>query len=580
MLTQIDYVVIAMFFLFQLGLGWFFRSFGKNSSEYFRGGGRMRWWLVGTSAFMGAFSAWTFTGAAGLAYEQGLVVLVIYWAGSLAFLWNWICFAEWFRQTRVITAMEAVRARLGGGNEQFFTWLTLPIGVIVAGIWLYGLAIFCAPVFGFDLQATVLLCGAVVVFVAAAGGQWAIVAGDFVQALILLAITIVAAVTAWIKIGGWSGFQHGLPAAHWDLSASHSLEFGKWWIVAILVEKFFTQNALHGASRYLNVRDGREAKRAALLASVLYFSGAILWFIPPLAARAMGLDLAAMFPGLTKPAEAAYVAVAAQCLPAGLMGLMITGIVSATLSSMDHGLNRNAGIFVRSVYLPLLRPHASERELVLAGRLATLLFGGVVILTALLYSTWKNVGVFNLMMGFSSLLGVPYAVPMVWCLLLRRVPDWAAWSSVLAGIAAGALAGNGPGWMTGWFPEQSLPGQLVAWTGSHRYIAVTLTGSLTSTFWYFGASWLFGKRMAEARVQEIEDFFGKIRTPIQAEAMPVDAKTDRGASGIGRMCLIYGGFIFLLALLPNTWSARGAITFCALFVGGFGFLLLRSERRR
>src|SRR5688572_22395290 len=247
MLSQVDYVVIVLFFVFQIGLGLMFRNFGKDSSQYFRGGGRMSWWLVGTSAFMGAFSAWTFTGAAGLAYEHGLIVLVIYWGNALGFFWNWLCFAAWFRQSRVITAMEAVRARLGSGNEQFFTWLTLPIGIVIAGIWLYGLAIFCAPVFGFDLQTMVLACGLVVVFVAATGGQWAIVAADFTQALILMAIAVVAAIAVWAKVGGWEGFQAGLPTTHWNLTASHSAEFGTWWLVAILVEKFFTQNALHGA---------------------------------------------------------------------------------------------------------------------------------------------------------------------------------------------------------------------------------------------------------------------------------------------------------------------------------------------
>ncbi|HYD85378.1 MAG TPA: hypothetical protein VEA63_15035, partial [Opitutus sp.] len=333
-------------------------------------------------------------------------------------------FAAWFRQTRVITSMEAVRARMGPANEQVFTWLTLPIGIIVAGIWLYGLAIFCAPVFGIDLQLMILVSGITVVFVAAAGGQWAIVAGDFVQALMLVPITIVAAVWAWVKIGGWSGFEAALPAEHWNVAASDAAGFGKWWLLAIFIEKFFVQNALHGAGRYLNVRDGREAKRAAMLAMLLYGAGSLLWFIPPLAARAMNLDLVAQFPGLTKPSEAAYVAVAAMCLPVGLMGLMVTGIISATLSSMDHGLNRNAGVFVRSVYVPLIRPNAGEREQVLAGRISTLAFGGIVILTALLYSTWKDLGVFNLMFGFSALLGIPYAVPMVLCLFVKRVPDW------------------------------------------------------------------------------------------------------------------------------------------------------------
>jgi Na+/proline symporter len=579
MLHSFDYAVIAIYFVFLFAIGWFFRHFGGDASQYFRGGGRMSWWLVGTSAFMGAFSAWTFTGAAGLAFDNGLVVLALYLAGAFGFFCNWAGIAAWLRQTRVITSMEAVRARMGPANEQIFTWLTLPIGVIVAGIWLYGLAIFCAPVFGFNLQATVLICGVAVVFVAAAGGQWAVVAGDFVQALMLIPITIVAAIWAWVKVGGWSGFQAGLPADHWNFAATDALGFGKWWLVAIFIEKFFVQNALHGAGRYLNVRDGRDAKRAALLAMVLYGGGSLLWFIPPLAARAMDLDLAAQFPGLTKPSEAAYVAMAALCLPAGLMGLMVTGIASATLSSMDHGLNRNAGVFVRSVYVPLMRPKAGEREQVLAGRLATLMFGGIVILTALMYSTWKDVGVFNLMFGFSALLGIPYAVPMVWCLFIKRVPDWAAWSTVLVGIAVGAMIGSAHTLFAGWVPPGSNLAGLLEWTGNHHYVSVTIGGTVVSTLWFFGVAYFFGNRIPPARMAEINQFFATMKRPVEPALEAVEQTNSQGTLGIGRMCLVYSGFILLLVLVPNPLTGRLAVLFCSAFVGIVGYGMIRAARK-
>ncbi len=579
MLTIFDYGVLIVYFTFLLGVGWFFRHFGGDSSQYFRGGGRMSWWLVGTSAFMGAFSAWTFTGAAGLAFEQGIVVMTIYWAGSFGFFCNWAWIAAWFRQTRVITSMEAVRARMGPVNEQVFTWLTLPIGVIVAGIWLYGLAIFCAPAFGLDLRLTIVMCGIAVVFMATVGGQWAIVAGDFVQALMLIPITIVAAVAAWIKVGGWEGLQAGLPAGHWDFTGSAAAEFGKFWVVAMFIEKFFTQNALHGAGRYLNVRDGREARRAALLATILYGSGSILWFVPPLAARAMGMDLAGAFPGLTKPGEAAYVAMASQVLPVGLLGLMVTGIVSATLSSMDHGLNRNAGVFVRSVYVPLLRPRASEREQVLVGRLTTLVFGIVVILTALMYSSWKDLGAFSLMFRFSALIGIPYAVPMVLCLFVKRVPDWAGWSTVLLGMGVGSLIGNAHKIFGPLVNPDSFVAQVLEWTGGHHFIAVTIGGSVISTLWFFGIHLAFRNRMNPKRVAEIEEFFARMRRPVEPATEEVEHTNTRGTIGIGRMCLAYGAFILLLVLIPNTWVDRLAIAFCAAFVAGVGYALLKLGQR-
>lgn len=581
MLHFFDYAVIVAFLIFLLGTGWAFRRFSGDSSQYFRGGGRMAWWLVGASAFMGAFSAWTFTGAAGLAYQHGLAVLVIYWAGAFGFLCNAGWFAAWFRQTRAITSMEAVRARLGPANEQVFTWLTLPIGIIVAGIWLYGLAIFCAPVFGIDLQVTVLLCGVVVVFMATVGGQWAIVAGDFVQALMLMPIAIVTAVVAWTKAGGWAGISAGLPAGHFDLTAAGVSGFGPWWVAAIILDKFFIQNALHGAGRYLNVRDGRDARKAALLAAGLFALGSIVWFVPPLAARAMGIDLAAQYPGLNQPAEAAYVAVAAQCLPVGVLGLMVTGIMSATLSSMDHGLNRNAGVFVRSVYVPLLRPKAGDREQVLAGRIATLVFGGVVILTALMYTSWKNLGVFNLMLGFSALLGVPYAVPMVWCLLVRRVPDWAAWSAVFAGVAGGAAVGSAQTWME-WlrFQPDGLAMRLAGWAGENHYAAVTLGGALASTLWFFAGKALFGRTLGPERRQRIDEFFTTMRTPVPRETAEAEETDAMGTQGIGRLCLACAGFCALLLLLPNGAMGRIAITFCVLFIGLAGWALVRVGRRR
>ncbi|MCC5021968.1 MAG: hypothetical protein J6386_03790 [Candidatus Synoicihabitans palmerolidicus] len=78
MLSPFDYGVVVFYLFLLLGIGWYFRRAGHNSSEFFLGGGKMAWWMVGASSFMSAFSAWTFTGAAGAAYNYGLIVLVLF----------------------------------------------------------------------------------------------------------------------------------------------------------------------------------------------------------------------------------------------------------------------------------------------------------------------------------------------------------------------------------------------------------------------------------------------------------------------------------------------------------------------
>ena len=122
MLTIYDYGVIGFYLCFLIGVGWIFHRSARNSDEFFRGSGQMEWWLVGASAFMASFSAWTFTGAAGLAYQFGIVIFLMYAANVLYYIVQWLWLAKRFRQTRVIVIMEAVRARFGKENEQFFMW--------------------------------------------------------------------------------------------------------------------------------------------------------------------------------------------------------------------------------------------------------------------------------------------------------------------------------------------------------------------------------------------------------------------------------------------------------------------------
>ncbi|MDP0495822.1 MAG: transporter [Verrucomicrobiota bacterium JB024] len=579
MLSLYDYIVIAVYLLFLLGVGWMFRRAGHDSSEFFRGGGLMPWWLVGASSFMAAFSAWTFTGAAGLAYEYGLVVVMLYLAGVAGFLVNWAWSAAPFRQLRVIVVMEAVRQRLGRGNEQFFTWLWVPMQTIGAGIWLYGLAIFCAPLFGLDLRLMVIVCGLVVVFVAAVGGSWAVASNDFLQALMLFPITIVAALMALSLVGGFDGLIERLPESHLTLTGSPAAGFGIFWVIAVVVERLTGINNLQMAPRYLSVYNGKEARRAALLSAGLFLVGTFVWFIPPLASRALGMDLGAMFPTLVVPAESAYVAMAQRSLPAGLFGLMVTGMVAATLSSMDTALNRNAGILIRSVYLPLVRPTASERELVLAGRISTVVFGGIVILIALFYTTMENAGVFQIMFTFMAMAGTPCVMPMLLCLLIRKAPDWAGWSTVLVGLAVSALTGFVPTLETVQAAAQQAGfGALIETINLHSYAVIMLSNVTICTLWYVLAGTVFRLQPDAKRKQEIDAFFEQMYRPLDESEEGSRAEMARQSYRIGRAALVYAGFITLLTLVPNPWVGRAMIAFCALFIALVSLILMKTSR--
>lgn len=155
-----DYIVIAVYFVLITAISLLFKKIGNNStSDYFRGGGKMLWWMVGATAFMTQFSAWTFTGAAGKAFSDGFTVLGVFIGNMVAYIVAWAYFARRFRQMRVDTPTEAIRGRFNSANEQFFTWVIIPLSVINAGVWLNGLGVFASAVFDADIITTIWVTG-------------------------------------------------------------------------------------------------------------------------------------------------------------------------------------------------------------------------------------------------------------------------------------------------------------------------------------------------------------------------------------------------------------------------------------
>jgi SSS family solute:Na+ symporter len=577
-LSPFDFLVIAFYFLFMIGIGWYFRRFTKNASEYFRGGGQMTWWLVGASAFMASFSAWTFTGAASTAYEFGLVIMVIYFCNAVGFILNYTHFAPWFRQMRVITVMQAVRTRFSAANEQFFTWLQLPVQLLYAGIWLFGLAIFFSSVFKMNLAATIIVTGLAVLITATIGGSWAVVAGDFLQALILLPITFVVAFLALREVGGVGALIEKIPASHLDITGSAFTEYGWLWVVAMLINKIFVLNNMQDAARYLCVKDGEAARKAALMSAILFVVGPIIWFIPPLAARALFPDLSGMLPGIKNPSEGAYVVIAMKTMPAGLMGLLVTGIFSATMSSMDTGLNRNAGVFVKNVYQPLFRPRASEHELVRVGKLTSIVMGLLVIGIALVYSTWKDMGLFKLMINFTALVGIPYSISLLWCLVVKKTPAWSGWSTVLVSLAASLLVSQGHSWE--WVRSSlawlGAPG-VADWVKAHDFVAANFFIITVGTAWFFATRLFYDRTSAEYK-ERVEGFFAEMHRPVDFAREIGEDSDNRQAVALARLCFAYGVFVALLVVIPNPLIGRACILFCSLALLVTGWLLQRSAR--
>jgi SSS family solute:Na+ symporter len=580
MITSYDYLIIGFYLAFMLAIGVVFRKMSKDTSDYFRAGGAMPWWLTGISAWIFSFSAWTFTGAAGKVYEAGLLVLCVFYATIFALLFALAFTCLRFRRMRVITWMEAVRLRYGPFTEQFYTWVKLPLLLLFAGVGLNAIGVFMSAVFHIEMNSMLIILGVVVTLVAFAGGSWAVLASDFVQAFLIITITICTAVMtlAHDQIGGLGGLLDKVPAAHlnWAELARPELIFV--WVLATLWLKFSDENNMERATMYLMTRSDKDARKMVLIPLVGTLLGPLIWFIPSLAATILHPNLAAEFPNLKQPHEAAFLSVAMDVMPQGLLGLLLSAMLGATVTSMDAGLNKNVGIAIRSLYKPVFKPDASEQHLLLAGKICTLIFGAIIIALALTVNRFRSTNLFDFVNQLAANLLMPLALPLIYGLFYKRTPGWSAWST---GLVAGLAS-----WLLGKYVTPELFQQWMGWTTplngdekTYLKLAITTIGGtvIVGSAWYFFTSLFYQAAPGEER-ERVDKFFTHLTTPVDKHG--VEGVQTAIYKLLGALCMVYGAFILLLMAIPNKGTGRLAFLFCGGVMFGVGWVLFKIGKRK
>ncbi|CAM3124988.1 sodium:solute symporter family transporter [Vibrio rarus] len=573
-MEQLDFYIIVGYFAFIIFAAVVFKRFANTSSGYIRGGGAMMWWMAGATAFMTQFSAWTFTGAAAKAYEDGLTVLMLFWGNALGFFVAALYFAERYRKLRVDTPMEVIKLRFGQVSEQFYTWLSFPLGIISAAIWLNGLAIFVAAVFDIDLYVTIVIVGTLVTFVAISGGAWTVSATNVIQLILLVSITMTVGAFALYTTGGPTqmvanyprDFVLGSDIQYWQISVL--------WVFIIMGKQTINTNNALTCYRFLVTSNEKEAKKAAWVAGALFIVGPVMWFIPPWVTAGLEVNLHSVYPNLGANANnAAYLYYIEYFMPKGILGLVMAAMIAATVAPMTTALNRNAGIFVRNVYQGVINPHASECQQMTMGKIATFVSGLLSVVAALLFASVREYSFFDLMMLFGALLQMPLSIPSLLALVVLRTPDWSGWSSIVVGLLVSAF-------MHFVFEVNWLLPLFSAEAFTHReYVDLTVVCALIAqvviTGGFFISTQLFYKPRTGQRATEFNQMLSNLTKTIDKDEQ---AKVDgRQGQYLGRMSQGLGVVIVGLSLAFDSWADKSVFMMIGSVIFIAGCHLYRSR---
>lgn len=609
-MTRYDYFGIAFYFIFILATGVVFSRRNKNTSDYFRGGGIMPWWMAGVSAWMASFSAWTFTGAAGEIYRNGPYTLLLYYSNLPAYVIILLFTCYRFRRMRVVTPVEAIRLRYGAPTQQFVTWLRLPFLLVYGGVGLNTVGVFMSGAFGVHLPYVIVALGVMVTFVSLVGGAFGVAASDFVQMFLVVTVTVVISVFALCQpsVGGFSGLLAKAPPLYFHWGDIARPEFITLWFLALISNNIFMYNTIEMSAKYLMARSDNHARKMALFPLAGTLIGPLLWILPPMIASVTHPGgLGSLLPTLKRPEEGAFLVTAHDVLPQGMLGLLVAGIFGATVSNLDASLNQAVGILVRNFYLPVIQPHCSEKKLLVISKISTALLGFLIVEVALVINRQRTEGLFAFLNQLGVGLWLPLAVPMCLGLFYKRTPPWAGWSTVAVGLVVSfaamflvksqAVPDSSNAivqfqlWLeshlhlrlptvagvVGWIPGLTPPLNLLE-TVQGRLIVTAFGVIAAGMIWYFFTSLFYEKSPADYKA-DLEEFFGRLKRPIEDLTAEQIRENHKVVGAIGTLCLIFGGFVLLLMAVPNPLEKRLGF----LFSGGcffvVGWLLRRHAKR-
>jgi Na+/proline symporter len=584
----IDIVVVVAYLLGMAVLGIWQSAKIRSAGDYFAGGRKFSKFMMAMHALGTGTHADDPVGVTGSALQRGMSG--IWWTFCYLFATPiyWIV-APLFRRSRYLTTADFFEERFSSGLGVLYTILGLITFSVSTGMMLRATATIADGVTGGAVPDWMAIAGMTVVFVAYSffGGLMATIVTESIQGVLIVVMSLLLVPYGLLRIGGFSGLHHVVPAAQFSL---HAPVETTWQFVIIM-----SLVAIIGIVAQPHIMEVCSAGKTEFEGRVGFTYGnfvkrfcAMGWTLVGLIVLALAMSgklpvqdtarMSAAFPkGVTLSAEVqqavatmpdvasktdaaqrhgrelAFPTAIRVLLPPGATGLMFAAILAAQMSTLSALMVAGSALFTRNIYKRYLRTDASDKQVLKIGRFAGLIIVALGILFAIVSkSVIEGLSVFLLL---PTLTGLLMWIGVAW----KRTTTAGAWLSFLVMAPIFLLLGKGGSLLQPYFPA-------IAWLG--KYSAAKYSHLLAVSYLAPGFIVLvIGSLLTRPRAKEVLDrFYLLISTPVgqeqklteagiepiyvgNTEAHPWEAKHPR--------LVQWGGFIvallFALAILGVTW---------------------------
>jgi len=426
-------VTFIVYLVFLLAIGFYFYRRSATIEDYLLGGRGMGAWVTALSAQASDMSGWLLMGLPGALYLGGLVeswIAIGLFAGTVL---NWMLVAGRLRiyteTTGSITLPDFFQERFrspGGILRIVSAVIILFFFTIYASAGLVAAGRLFETIFKFDYRLCVLIGGVIIVGYTFMGGFLAVCWTDLFQGLLMLAALVVVPIRACIRLGGMDAVKTAMELK--NISTSFIPQDTRYPMLAIVSAAawglgYFGQP--HILVRFMSAKSLVKIRESMIIALVWVFvslGGAVV----------VGLVAVGMFEGLSRGQEdKVFIYMIGELFDPWTGGILLAAILSAIMSTIDSQLLVSSSALTEDFYQKIIRPDASQKEIVLIGRLCVIIMS---IMAAFLALFWEK-SIMTIVKYAWAGFGAAFGPVVLFALFSRRT----GWAGALAGMVVGAV---------------------------------------------------------------------------------------------------------------------------------------------
>lgn len=446
----IDYILIALYFVFVIGIGLVARRQVSSSVDFFLSGRSLPAWITGLAFISANLGATEIMGMSASGAQIGMATFHYYWIGAIpAMLFLAVVMMPFYYGSGVRSVPEFMYRRFGSAAHLVNAISFAVAQVLIAGINLYLLATIVNTLFGWSIWISTVVAAIIVLSYITLGGLSAAIYNEVLQFFVIVAALLPLTLVAMHKIGGWGGLSdklHAMNYAHdpmksWPGQGLTGFSSATLSVIGIVFGLGFVLSFGYWTTNFVEVqramvsKDMNSARRAPIIGTFPKMFIPFIIIIPGMAAAGLGA-----FSG-SGPHDYnnALLFLMRDLLPNGLLGVAIAGMLAAFMAGMAANISAFNTVVSYDIWQTYVVKDKDDKYYLEFGRIATVVATIVAVGTSAFASQYNNImGYLQTLFGFfNAPLFATFILGMFW----KKMTPAAGWTGLVAGTVAAVIVG-------------------------------------------------------------------------------------------------------------------------------------------